>query len=147
MRPAGGRRLPCGLEPWRFCPAGPGPDGLVFARWSWPGLDRFLPLGLRLLAPPGLPPFRLPLPLPLRAGAVVVRRVWLGLPAGWVSMEFFSARSRLVLESPCCLIRWSFTSMACMFAWCVCPLSRSAYAGFTGAPSKAPSNSTANSLS
>mgnify|MGYP002806002056 CR=1 FL=1 len=99
MRPAGGRRLPCGLEPWRFCPAGPGPDGLVFARWSWPGLDRFLPLGLRLLAPPGLLPFRLPLPLPLRAGAVVVRRVWLGLSAGWVSMEFLSARSRLVTLS------------------------------------------------
>ena len=62
--------MPCGLEPWRFCPAGPGPDGLVFARWRWPGLDRFLPLGLRLLAPPGLLPFRLPLPLPLWAGAV-----------------------------------------------------------------------------
>ena len=109
--------MPCGLEPWRFCPAGPGPDGLVFARWRWPGLDRFLPLGLRLLAPPGLLPFRLPLPLPLRAGAVVVRRVWLGLSAGWVSMEFLSARSRLVPESACCLMRWSFTSKACMFAW------------------------------
>ena len=107
--------MPCGLEPLRFCPAGPGPDGPVFALWGGLGFDRFLPLGLWLLAPLGLLPFRLP--LPLRAGAVVVRRVWLGLPAGWVSMEFFSARSRLVPDSPCCFIRWSFTSRACMFAW------------------------------